>query len=122
MQTHNGRFRSVGFRLAPTVAIATLFVLSASGLPAYAATPSVSWTKQTTSYSMKSTGNYNSFVVDGSNVTIFNNIGNGADGKLYRGVGSLSSVSAWSAVINKGPETDLQWLRAPAVARGSSNA
>ena len=82
---------------------------------------SLTWTKQSTNYRSNSAGNYNSFRVEGSSVTMWNNLGRSTAGKLYRGTGNLSSITAssWKAVIPQGPEYELQWLRTPGVSKGA---
>lgn len=81
---------------------------------------SITWTKQNANYKTGSAGNYNSFRVEGSTVTMWNNLGKQTAGKLYRGTGNLSSISSWGVVIPKGPEYELQWLRTPAVSKGAA--
>lgn len=81
----------------------------------------LTWTKQSTSYKSGSAGNYNSFVIKGSSISMFNSVGNSTSGKLYRGVGNLVKINSWTRVIDGGPEYDLQWLRIPALSQGSSD-
>jgi len=101
---------------SPTTAAKVTITAAQSAPPAIG----VNWNIQSANYASGSSGYYNSFFVNGSTMTMYNNHGLVyAAGQLTRGIGNLAGIPTWQVLVPSGPEVALQWLRAPAVVKGS---